>query len=604
MKSRGKKSDLWILNSWKDLSLFVLSPLWVIPLVWMAKSRFDPQGFGAVILAVGGTGHHLPGFIRAYTDPVLFRRYRLRFILAPILLFVVYASFFTLHLDGLKLLLVLWGTWHGAMQVNGFLRIYDSKVGSFSKATAWLDRAMCIVWFGGALLYSSRLIVILSHFFKAGGAPVSPGAFVFFRYLWMAAAVSVTLAFAINAVQRVKAGSGPNPVKILMIISSVALWWFAMVGVNSLLVGLLLFEVVHDVQYNALVWIYNKRRVSQGMTASRLEKFLFQPSSARAFLYLALILGYGALADVLEYANIQAPDVLQIGSGAVSFWTGLFMVSTFLHFYFDGFIWQVKEGDFRKGLAIEDKQGAAAVAAPRYPPLESLATHWKWLYFLVPAAVLAVCEYGSAKVPFLDQARNMVALLPDRWQTNAVVGSLEKVGGDETDALTHLERAVALNPSFASGYALIADIHARQGRTEAALEHYRKALEINALDYSVHARLGKMLVNLGRHSEAIPHLKAAVDNGQTDGDLFYVLGASLVKEKRALEGIPYLHYAIRLDPRNKQAMNYVGIAFQQQGDLRSAAESYRAALEVDPGYAPAKENLDRVTSQLQPGTTF
>src|SRR4029077_17022521 len=128
----------------------------------------------AMMLAVGAAGHHLPGFIRAYTDPVLFRRFRTRFILAPLFLLAVTVAFSLLHLESLKLILVFWGTWHGAMQVNGFLRIYDSKAASFSRATAWLDRAMCIVWFGGGLLYSSRLIVALTYFFKAGGNPISP----------------------------------------------------------------------------------------------------------------------------------------------------------------------------------------------------------------------------------------------------------------------------------------------------------------------------------------------------------------------------------------------------------------------------------------------
>src|SRR6185436_4745523 len=125
--------------------------------------------------------------------------FRMRFILAPLLLVAVYALFFSLHLEGLKLILVFWGTWHGAMQVNGFLRIYDAKVGSFSRATSWLDWAMCLVWFGGGLLYSARLIVIFSHFFHAGGALIPTSTFVFFRHVWMAIAVALTLAFLINA---------------------------------------------------------------------------------------------------------------------------------------------------------------------------------------------------------------------------------------------------------------------------------------------------------------------------------------------------------------------------------------------------------------------
>jgi hypothetical protein len=68
MKPRGNAQSLWIWDPWKDLALFVLSPVWVVPLLWWLKAHFDIGGFGAILLAVGGVGHHLPGFIRAYTD--------------------------------------------------------------------------------------------------------------------------------------------------------------------------------------------------------------------------------------------------------------------------------------------------------------------------------------------------------------------------------------------------------------------------------------------------------------------------------------------------------------------------------------------------------
>jgi len=38
------------------------------------------------------------------------------------------------------------------------------------------------------------------------------------------------------------------------------------------LVALLLFEIVHDVQYNVLVWYYNRRRVAQGLTSSHASR--------------------------------------------------------------------------------------------------------------------------------------------------------------------------------------------------------------------------------------------------------------------------------------------------------------------------------------------
>jgi Tfp pilus assembly protein PilF len=595
---KGKpQTSLWILSPWRDLAFFVLSPLWIIPLLWLAKSQYDPNGFGAMMLAVGAAGHHLPGFIRAYTDPVLFQRYRTRFILAPLLLLAVTLAFSALQLESLKLILIFWGTWHGAMQVNGFLRIYDSKVSSFSTSTSWLDWAMCIGWFGGGLLYSSRLIAIFSHLFNAGISSIPTGAFTLFRQTWMVLLAAITVAYIVNSLKEARAGRAPSPIKLLMMASSFGLWWFAMTQVTSLLVGLLLFEIVHDLQYNVLVWAYNGRRVAQGMTASRVEKYLFQPSWAKAGLYVLLILAYGGIADVMDYVSIQAPTALQAGVSSVGFWNGLFLISTFLHFYFDGFIWQVRQSDFRQGMGIK-----SATAAPNPEPARSsaawLPAGWKWAFFLVPTAVLGVSEYRKVEMPLIDQARNVVELVPDRWQANAVAGSLEKVGGAEDQALQHLQRAVALNPSYGYGYVMIADIYAHRNETELALQHYRQAVALNPDNYEVQSRLGKMLVNASRNVEAIPHLQIAAEHNQSDANLAYVLGASLVQDKRPLEGIPYLRRAVLLDPREKDAFNYLGIALQNQGKMREAADYYRKAVEIDPNYAPARENLERMEQVL------
>ena len=70
----------------------------------------------------------------------------------------------------------LWGVWHGLMQTYGFLRIYDAKVGSVSRLTARLDSAMCVTWFGAAVLVSpTRMAKILTDYYRSGGAIVLAG---------------------------------------------------------------------------------------------------------------------------------------------------------------------------------------------------------------------------------------------------------------------------------------------------------------------------------------------------------------------------------------------------------------------------------------------
>src|SRR5262245_51714587 len=331
--------------------------------MWTAKASYDVNVFGAIVLAIGGIGHHLPGFIRAYTDPVLFRRFRTRFIVAPLFLVTVCVVLSGLHLHSLKLILVLWGAWHGAMQINGFLRIYDAKAGSISSATAWLDWTMCLVWFGGGLLHSPmRLLGIFSDFYSAGGPSISPEMFQLFRNIWDVLTVCVTLAFLINTWRQTRAGLAPSRVKFLLMASGIGFWWVAMTMVDNLIVALVVWELFHDVQYNALVWIYNQRRVSQGMTASPLEKFLFRPGIPRLAFYAVLVLLYGSLGVATDYVNVQVPDGLQagVGSALLRFWTGIFIASALLHFYFDGFIWKVREREFRKGLGIREKNDDAA----------------------------------------------------------------------------------------------------------------------------------------------------------------------------------------------------------------------------------------------------
>ncbi len=54
--------------------------------------------------------------------------------------------------------------------------------------------------------------------------------------------------------------------------------------------------------------------------------------------------------------------------------------------------------------------------------------------------------------------------------------------------------------------------------------------------------------------------------------------------------------AIGLDPSKPEAFDFLGQLQETLGDFDSAIKNYRAAISLDPTYQPAKDNLDRVTS--------
>ena len=60
--------------------------------------------------------------------------------------------------------------------------------------------------------------------------------------------------------------------------------------------------------------------------------------------------------------------------------------------------------------------------------------------------------------------------------------------------------------------------------------------------------------------------------------------------------IEHVRKAIFLDPMRPEAFNLLGALMEIRGDRIEAQKNYRAALSLDPSYAPAIKNLDRSTS--------
>ncbi|MEO7956615.1 MAG: hypothetical protein ABIW76_08005, partial [Fibrobacteria bacterium] len=414
----------WILGPLRDSVLFILTPALILPLLAFTH-RVSPDTLAIYVLGIGGFGHHLPGFIRAYSDPGLFRRFRLRFTLVPAALIVIGALFAYLNLNALVFATLAWGLWHGAMQVNGFARIYDSKAGSFDTATAALDRVMCLLWFGLVVLHSpEKLTALLTPFYTAGGPLLGPDALGGLRRLWDVATASVTVLFAINAWLRTRAGVPPSQVKLLAMAAAFAYWGYCMILAPSLLLGLLMWEVFHDVQYNVLVWYFQRRRVEANLGASRLERFLFAPGMVRLTLYALLILAYGAVGVASSFSDINFPEKFA-GGGVMPWLLRLTVISALLHFYYDGFIWNMREPETRRGLALETKSpgitGATLARGWRHG--------WKWAFFIVPMALLGWREYRGLGPAPEAQITSLPETVPQSWTAHFLAGTYFKGQG-------------------------------------------------------------------------------------------------------------------------------------------------------------------------------
>ena len=70
----------------------------------------------------------------------------------------------------------------------------------------------------------------------------------------------------------------------------------------------------------------------------------------------------------------------------------------------------------------------------------------------------------------------------------------------------------------------------------------------------------------------------------------------LARKRQFDNAISQAKKAIGLDPSNPEAFDFLGQLQETLGDFDNARKSYRAAISLDPTYQPAKDNLDRATS--------
>jgi Tfp pilus assembly protein PilF len=624
------RPNLWILNSWRDLILYVGTPLLILPVFALAQSRWSPQDIYLFVAAFGAMGHHLPGMIRAYGDRALFERFRWRFILAPLFLLVTCVAFYWWDLKGIILVVFFWGIWHGMMQTYGFCRIYDAKTGSFAGLNRRLDFWLCAIWFAAAVVLSPmRMTDTLDAFYSSGGPFIQPWILHAVQRGFVFLALAVSILFVANFVWMSTRAKRPNPVKLVLLITSISFWWYCNNLVSSLLVGIALFEVFHDVQYLSLVWIYNRNRVEKDQNIGGFMRFIFRRSGSLVGLYLGLIFAYGSLA----YFNSQ----LQIET-IKRVLTGVVAASTLLHFYYDGFIWKVRESSTRQALGLS---GGTAEVSP-HGIFHGWVLHGaKWVAaFVVPLGALWIWQVHSS-VPALQRTAWIVQDLPvGARQHYEYAKSLYQAG--QLDAAAHeLDATLKFDPKHAGARYALALLRQDQSKFEAAAEQYQAALPLDSRNPDLRYDYSYTLERLGRGEEAAKQIAAALDvdpnlpralyrrsfysraQGKLD-DAISDLRKAVEKDPTFIEARFALAQAlvahgdfdaarsefetvVKQAPGRADAVNGVGITFLRQGQTSQAIVRFDQALELKPDFAEAAENLriaraseSRFQSRLKP----
>jgi hypothetical protein len=422
----------------------------------------------------------------------LFRRFRGRFVVAPLLLGVacVFAAFQNLNV--LILASVSWAIWHALMQTYGFVRIYASrgKGGGSRLLDARLDFVMCVLWFGGAILLNDRpLLLMLSRWYSSGGFLISGPVLESVQAVWRFALVAVSVAWMGRAFLAFARRRG-EPVRVCLMLTSIAFYWNAYAWTSNLLVGAAMFEIFHDVQYLSIVWMFNRRRVEEQVGVSRFVGFLFRRSGALVGCYIGLCFAFGSLKFFEGVATGATQNVL----------IAFLATSGLLHFYYDGFIWKIRDATTRKTLDLDATPGAPLKQRPALNVPASVHA-LKWVAFLLPVTWLANTEYRTRP----DEAATWLRLtqsMPDCRATYVEAARLVAEQGDESKACLLLHRAVMLAPNDCEVRLQLARLLHREGRLGNALSQCQQVLSERPSHSDARLLASRLLAEFGRLGDA------------------------------------------------------------------------------------------------------
>ena len=579
----ASRPKLWILDSWRDLILYVGTPLLLVPVFALAQARWSPQDIYLFVAAFGAMGHHLPGMIRAYGDRALFERFKWRFVLAPLFLLAVCTAFFWWDLKGILLVVFFWGVWHGLMQTYGFCRIYDAKTGTFDTLTRRLDFAMCVIWFATAVALSPyRLSDTLDTYYMCGGPFIPPSVVQLGQGLILLLAVTVSGLFVAHFCRLWIIGKRPNPVKVALLITSIAFWWYCNNLVANILVGIALFEVFHDVQYLSLVWIYNRNRVEKDSNIGGFMRFVFRRSGSLMGLYVGLVLAYGSVSYI--NAHIGMDTIKRILTGVVT-------ASTLLHFYYDGFIWKVRERSTRQSLGLAG--GTADVMLGGVFP--SWAWHGlKWVgVFVLPLGALWFWQIHLA-IPEVQRQAWVVADVPIGARPHFEYGSALQKEGRLEEAVEQYKIGLQFNPKDAKAHTSLAVALTGQAKFDAAVPHMETALRLEPNNPDFHLVYSTLLQRIGHNDEAALHFKTAIRLKPDSVEAHYSYAAFLAGFGNNDEYISELRRVLQLRPDYPYAELRLADALFANGNLKEAEGHYQAALRADPKLTVAYNSLGKV----------
>ena len=314
------------------LAAFLMVQLWLRGADLLGSPAVEQRAVAALFAGVSVLtfAHLIAVAPRAYGNPEVFAAHRVRLVAVPVVLITALLVSPTALLVA-SVVAVAWDVHHSAMQNFGFSRLYDMKAGNSATVLRATDLRLNWALYVGPLAAGAALATHLNHLHKLDGTVFValtgvPGAFAVHgdgvREVAMMAYLFVLGWAAVDYARAMRSGYRLPVHKAATLVTTGAVSFLAW-GFMPPVVALAVVNIYHAVQYFALVWLKEGRRMARASDA--------QPAGWRA----ALVFGGGCALFGIAYAAAAHANP--------RWFLAPFIACSLLHFWYDGFVWSVRK---------------------------------------------------------------------------------------------------------------------------------------------------------------------------------------------------------------------------------------------------------------------
>jgi predicted Zn-dependent protease len=154
-----------------------------------------------------------------------------------------------------------------------------------------------------------------------------------------------------------------------------------------------------------------------------------------------------------------------------------------------------------------------------------------------------------------------------------------------------VKRSIAELPSGSAELVASAQRHFSNHEFDAAESDYQKILDRDANNGLVLANLATIELQQGKLADAEKHITAALVQSPDDAYNLSTLGYLKFREEKYDDALDVLSHAAKIDPNNPEIQNYLGVTLSHKGLRVQAETALRKAIQINPLYAPAHNNL-------------